>query len=512
MRMHVYSRFTGTIYFDDLTVEKIDVPALTDDVGGFEGGLPSYWSMGNEPAGSDLSWATDNFRSMGRSLKISKPATTADSASWVSENVADFWSPQHLKDVDIKLGAWISTEGVNTNPTSEDEKWYVSYTFYGQSGNLIGETKLPIDQSVASSDGFMADTNAVGETILPEDSWTTIIKFVAGKNATGTVWADDFIFIGRNGAWAGQDWNTSVGVPTGWIYWLPPVGGNDGELSNGFENTVVTSEASHSGSKSLKFDLPFDRASHDAWVGTKRFLFDNGSATTATTSASKDITTIGSVSGGDVLRLSVWLKGANLVPDSAAAYPVTWSVGFTYGFWKGNGNNDGWNAIDGYPVDMQFVLPAQTSFDWREFKLDVPVPADPLTKGISVRMHVYSRFTGTIYFDDLNIENITLTALGSEKNSILPATLELGNNYPNPFNPSTTIEYAVPQSENVTINIYNMVGQRIKTLVNGFHSPGRYKTVWRGDDNQGNRVGSGIYFYSLRKGNVSIVKKMVLLK
>ena len=64
---------------------------------------------------------------------------------------------------------------------------------------------MPIDQSTASSSGWVADTNGIGETILPKDSWKTIIKFVAGKNATGTVWADDFILIGRNGAWAGQD-------------------------------------------------------------------------------------------------------------------------------------------------------------------------------------------------------------------------------------------------------------------------------------------------------------------
>ena len=90
--------------------------------------------------------------------------------------------------------------------------------------------------------------------------------------------------------------------------------------------------------------------------------------------------------------------------------------------------------------------------------------------------------------------------------------MELGNNYPNPFNPSTTIEYAVPQSGNVTIDIYNLVGQRIKTLVDDAFSAGRYKTVWDGKDNAGVNVSSGIYFYSISSGNVSIVKKMVLIK
>jgi FlgD Ig-like domain len=127
-------------------------------------------------------------------------------------------------------------------------------------------------------------------------------------------------------------------------------------------------------------------------------------------------------------------------------------------------------------------------------------------------MHVYSRFTGTIYFDDLTVENLTITTLNDEDNGVLPKTLELGNNYPNPFNPSTTIEYAVPQSENVTIAIYNMVGQRVKTLVKSMHSAGRYKVVWDGKDNRNSNVSSGIYFYNITVGSVSIVKKMVLLK
>ena len=202
--------------------------------------------------------------------------------------------------------------------------------FYDSAGALIGETKLPIDQSTASSSGWIADTNAVGETILPKDSWNTVIKFVAGKNATGTVWADDFILIGRGTEWAGQDWNTSVGVPTGWNYWLPPNGGNDGELSNGFENTVVTSEAAYTGTHSLKFVLPFDREPHDAWVGTRR----------------APLNSIGdNIKAGDVLRISVWIKASDLVPDSAAAYPGTWSVGITPIFHSGYMNNSAYDEI-----------------------------------------------------------------------------------------------------------------------------------------------------------------------
>ncbi|RMD99613.1 MAG: hypothetical protein D6814_05250, partial [Calditrichaeota bacterium] len=367
--------------------------AQINSIGGFEGDLPSYWTKGSEPAGATLTWARDEYRSMGRSLKISKEATS-EAAAWVSENMVDFWSPQHLANVDIKLGAWVKTENVNTNPTTDDERWWISYTFYDENGDMIGETKLPIDQSVASSSGWVADTNGVGETILPKDAWKTIIKFVGGKDATGTVWADDFIHVGRGGAWAGQDWNTAVGVPTGWIYWFPPIGGNDGRISNGFENTVVTDETAHSGLYSLKFDLPFDREPHDAFVGTKRFLFTDGASSNRVEGLGEnDITTLSGVKAGDVLRIKVWVKAKNLVPDSAAAYPVTWAIGFTYGFFKGNGNNDGFNNVSGYPVDTQFKLPAVTEFDWTPFYLDITVPDDPEARALAVRLHVYARFT-----------------------------------------------------------------------------------------------------------------------
>jgi len=118
------------------------------------------------------------------------------------------------------------------------------------------------------------------------------------------------------------------------------------------------------------------------------------------------------INPGDMIRISVWLKANNLVPDSAALYPETWAVGFTYGYFKGVGNNDGWNPIDGFPVDMQFVLPSVTSFDWTQYFIDVQVPDDPEAVAMSVRLHAYARFTGTVYWDDLKVETLLPGFLG----------------------------------------------------------------------------------------------------
>jgi protein involved in polysaccharide export with SLBB domain len=514
VRLHVYARFTGTVYFDDLTVEKLDAPDL-NAIGGFESPLPSYWTIGNQPSGSTVSWATDQYRSLGHSLKITKSATS-DSAAWVSENMCDIWSPQHLKNVDILLGAYVKTQGVNTSPTSDDQKWYVAYTFWDSAGALIGQVKLPVNQATATSSGWVADTNGIGTAILPKDAWKTIISFVGGKNATGTVWADDFIFTGRGGAWAGQDWNTGVGVPTGWYYWLPPNGGNDGLLSNGFENTVITSDAAHSGSYSLKFVLPADRQPHDAFVGTRRFLL-NGTGTTSTTSASvteqlkQGIAQMLDAKPGDVLRISVWVKASNLVPDSEAAYPTTWSVGITPGFFSSNGNNDGYNPI--YQPDLMFTFPNATSFDWTQYSADITVPTDPTTKTLEVRLHVYARFTGTVYFDDLTVEKVGETSNVPQVNNGLPVTYELGNNYPNPFNPSTMIDYGVPRDGNISLEVYNILGQRVRTLFSGYRAAGRYSIAWDGRNENGETVNSGVYFFRMSTGSsMALVRKMLLLK
>ncbi len=99
------------------------------------------------------------------------------------------------------------------------------------------------------------------------------------------------------------------------------------------------------------------------------------------------------------------------------------------------------------------------------------------------------------YTTDVNDENI------------LPNEYSLSQNYPNPFNPSTTISYALPKAEMVTIRIYNILGQVVKTLVNQNQSAGSHTISFKAND-----LTSGIYFYSIQAGSFNEVKKMMLLK
>ncbi len=97
-------------------------------------------------------------------------------------------------------------------------------------------------------------------------------------------------------------------------------------------------------------------------------------------------------------------------------------------------------------------------------------------------------------------------------NGELPTAYSLSQNYPNPFNPSTTIEYSLPTKSYVTISIYNILGQEVKTLVNTSMSVGDHVTHWNGTDQAGERVASGIYFYRIKADDFVSSKKMLLLK
>ncbi|MCE5270572.1 T9SS type A sorting domain-containing protein [bacterium] len=96
----------------------------------------------------------------------------------------------------------------------------------------------------------------------------------------------------------------------------------------------------------------------------------------------------------------------------------------------------------------------------------------------------------------------------------LPKAFAMSQNYPNPFNPSTTIAYDIPEGKEVQVrlNIYNVRGQLIRTLVNEVKSEGSYQIQWDGSSNNGQKVSSGVYFYRLVAGEFNQTRKMVILK
>jgi len=96
--------------------------------------------------------------------------------------------------------------------------------------------------------------------------------------------------------------------------------------------------------------------------------------------------------------------------------------------------------------------------------------------------------------------------------SNLPTEFALDQNYPNPFNPNTTIKFALPVASEVELNIYNILGQKVKSLVGGHLEAGYYSLVWDGTNSGGVAVASGVYFYRIKAGEFTQSKKMILIK
>ncbi|HDY87086.1 MAG TPA: T9SS type A sorting domain-containing protein [bacterium] len=93
-----------------------------------------------------------------------------------------------------------------------------------------------------------------------------------------------------------------------------------------------------------------------------------------------------------------------------------------------------------------------------------------------------------------------------------PSGFALLGNYPNPFNPATTIEFSIPEAGFVKLEIYNMMGQKIRELVSREMTPGVHSVLWDGCDKNGNQVSSGIYFSHLSMGNQTTINRMMLVK
>ena len=141
--------------------------------------------------------------------------------------------------------------------------------------------------------------------------------------------------------------------------------------------------------------------------------------------------------------------------------------------------------------------------------------------------------SGQRSFGKLSDKSMTLQTKGidnyvSKKNSLLnlltkneesdndsPTLVKpvLHNNFPNPFNPETTISFSLPSESDVEVIVYNVKGQKVKTLANDVYDKGHHTVIWKGTDDFGKKTSSGVYFYQFKvNGKSKSVKKCLLLK
>jgi hypothetical protein len=143
-----------------------------------------------------------------------------------------------------------------------------------------------------------------------------------------------------------------------------------------------------------------------------------------------------------------------------------------------------------------------------------------LEKGVSIPAGVENIFVipihgdGSISLTDVQLADYqgNLLAVTKEAQPTLPKVFALHQNYPNPFNAGTTIAYELPQAADVTIEIINVLGQTVATVLNGRESAGVHTVQWNGTDSHGSPVASGIYIYRMTAGSFVTERKLVLLK
>jgi hypothetical protein len=156
--------------------------------------------------------------------------------------------------------------------------------------------------------------------------------------------------------------------------------------------------------------------------------------------------------------------------------------------------------ITGFRVYRDDVMLEETIV---EFYVDVNVP-------VGSHSYYVTALYGEYESEPSNIVEVEITSAG---NDLLPIETTLGANYPNPFNPRTIISFSVAQTPSfVTLDVYNLKGQKIRTLVKEMKDPGYYQVVWDGTDDTKKPVASGLYFYRMKTPNYQNMRKMILLK
>jgi len=136
---------------------------------------------------------------------------------------------------------------------------------------------------------------------------------------------------------------------------------------------------------------------------------------------------------------------------------------------------------------------------------------DP-TLEIWVRQEVVPVISGNVYTTDtLAFGSCESVVVSTEDRAELPEKFTLVA-APNPFNPTVNLQYEIPQYENVTINVVNMLGQHVRSLVDDHHAPGYYNVTWNGRNDYGYQLGTGIYFIIVSHGSQTSVSKVTLLK
>lgn len=172
-----------------------------------------------------------------------------------------------------------------------------------------------------------------------------------------------------------------------------------------------------------------------------------------------------------------------------------------------------YNALDSLIISTGTLIKNEyTPESWTQFETSLFAAHDAMNKDYSYTVSTGDALETAKINLDASIKNLVKTSTDINEN-IIPGDYLLSQNYPNPFNPSTTISYQIPVAGYVSLKVYDMLGNEVAELVNGYKNAGNYNVIFNGQSTTSNKqLSSGVYSYRLNSGNFSSTKKFVLLK
>jgi hypothetical protein len=340
-----------------------------------------------------------------------------------------------------------------------------------------------VDQSSADMD-WTQITGVVAN--LSEEPASVVIKLMMGKDAMGTVYFDD-IGCNTTDSWTMWPFNAGAETVEGWMNWY--------DASNG------------------SYGMVWDNAAYNGSYSAELFKPD-------TTTSSSEIVYYSiptAVEEGEWYKVGVWVKTEE-VNDSSTFEPtyirkerLDERISLCYFFHSDENIEEGWSTLGG--DKFVYINQTESTMDWTHYEVAEKAPEG--ATGISVRARFTSHPTGTAYFDDFSVHKMIASpvAVDDPEESITKASkFHLEQNFPNPFNPETNISFVMPSQAKVNLTIYNILGQKVKTLVDRKLNSGPHSVIWKANDEQGNPVSSGMYIYVLSSGNTKLSRKMILLR
>ncbi|MFC1490275.1 FlgD immunoglobulin-like domain containing protein [Candidatus Latescibacterota bacterium] len=374
------------------------------------------------------------------------------------------------------------------------------FDLYINQSNIISRTwdTLNGDRSFLSSD------NGLNWTQIETDSSKYVLSMVI---------VSDYIFAGT--------WNGLANTPVSSAIWndLSPTGLAadstiwslemiNSTLYAGAEGTIYKSSGTLIEWTEIKSGIPESaRITSFANIGNTVFAGSDTSGVFITTDAGSNWTAINS--GLADRHIS------QLVTMSDKIYAVTLNGTFT-----SSNNGSSWTKINLENINCLVVadnkLYAGTDINGIFVSTDSFASWSPVATDIADDTRIFSMVANNDYLVTGTSDGVWRTPLSTIQTPVesntTPEMYVLDGNYPNPFNPTTTIGFSTPVSGNVTLTIYNTNGQKIRTLVDNSMSSGAHKVVWDGLTDGGIRPPSGLYMYELRAGTFRDSKKLMLMK